>query len=235
MTLRKSRGFATRGGAAQGAAMADRPSFLRLHGLLIASACIGLAVGLGAFWWGWLSRAAVGGETALALFVLGSLWRMARSDGPGAIRRRAAALDQGGAFVLPLTLCAALGGVVVVIGEAAQSEQSASGAQLAVGAVAVSWTFTHAIFALHYAHRFYAPEGRGVAGGLLFPGEDQPDYWDFLHFSLIIGVASQTADVQIASRPLRRLATVHSLIAFLFNTVVLALTVNLAVTLMGQS
>jgi len=214
--------------------MADRPSFLRLHGLLIASAGIGLAIGLGAIWWGWLSRAAAGAETALALFVLGSLWRMARSDGPGAIRRRAAALDQGGAFVLPLTLCAALGSVVVVIGEAAQGEQTPHGALLAVGAVTMSWLFTHVTFALHYAHRFYAPEGKGVAGGLLFPGEDEPDYWDFLHFALIIGVASQTADVQIASRPLRRLTTVHSLIAFLFNTVVLALTVNLAVTLLGR-
>lgn len=213
--------------------MADRPSLLRLHGLLLASAVVGLVVGatvpLDA-----LSRAAIGGETALALFVAGSLINMARSEGPDAIRRRAAALDQGGPFVLPLALLAAVGSVVVVVGEAAQGTQDVIGALLAVGAVAVSWTFTHVIFALHYAHRFYAPDGKGVAGGLLFPGEDQPDYWDFLHFALIIGVASQTADVQISSRPLRRLATVHSLIAFLFNTVVLALTVNLAVTLMGQ-
>ena len=211
-----------------------RPSLVRLHGLLIASGVIGLAVGLGAIGLGWLSRAALGGETALAVFVAGSLINMARSDGPDAIRQRAAALDQSGVFVLPLAVAAGLGSVVVVIGEAAQGQQSASGALLAVGAVTVSWLFTHVIFALHYAHRFYAPDGKGVAGGLLFPGEDAPDYWDFLHFSLIIGVASQTADVQIASRPLRRLATVHSLIAFLFNTVVLALTVNLAVTLMGQ-
>ncbi|RZJ96787.1 MAG: DUF1345 domain-containing protein [Brevundimonas sp.] len=214
--------------------MADHPSILRLHGLLFASAAAGLAVGLAAVPFGWLSRAALGGETAMGLFIAGSLLNMARSKGTQAIRERAAALDQGGAFVLPLALCAALGSVGVVIGEAAQGRQSASGALLAVGAVTVSWLFTHVIFALHYAHRFYAPEKKGVAGGLLFPGEDEPDYWDFLHFALIIGVASQTADVQISSRPLRRLATVHSLTAFLFNTVVLALTVNLAVTLMGQ-
>jgi uncharacterized membrane protein len=207
---------------------------LRLHGLLLASASLGLVVGLAAVPFDWLSRAALGGETALGLFVAGSLWSMARSEGPDAIRRRAAALDQGGPFVLPLTMAAALGSVVVVIGEAAEGPQNTPGALLAVGAVAVSWLFTHVVFALHYAHRFYAPDGKGVAGGLMFPGEDAPDYWDFLHFALIIGVASQTADVQIASRPLRRLATVHSLIAFLFNTVVLALTVNLAVTLLGQ-
>lgn len=215
--------------------MADRLSPLRLHGLLITSAVMGLLVGIGAAGFDGLSRAALGGETALAIFVAGSLINMARSEGPDAIRQRAAALDQGGAFVLPLALLAAMGSVIVVIGEAAQATQDLTGALLAVGAVAVSWTFTHIIFALHYAHRFYAPQAAGVAGGLLFPGEDEPDYWDFLHFSLIIGVASQTADVQIASRPLRRLATVHSLVAFLFNTVVLALTVNLAVTLMGQA
>ena len=92
--------------------------------------------------------------------------------------------------------------------------------------------FVHVLFGLHYAHRFYAPdETKCDRGGLLFPGETQPDYWDFLHFSLIIGVASQTADVQIADRRLRRLATVHSVTAFVFNTVLVALAVNLAVNL----
>jgi hypothetical protein len=70
--------------------------------------------------------------------------------------------------------------------------------------------------------------------GLLFPGENAPDYWDFLHFALVIGVASQTADIQIADRSLRRLATAPSLISFVFNTVVLALAVNLALTTLGD-
>jgi uncharacterized membrane protein len=89
------------------------------------------------------------------------------------------------------------------------------------------------MFALHYAHGFYAPrdDGEGDRGGLIFPGEDEANYWDFLHFALIIGVANQTADIQIASRRLRGLATVHSLIAWFFNAVILALTVNLAATL----
>src|SRR3990167_4616450 len=103
-------------------------------------------------------------------------------------------------------------------------------------AATLSWTFIHLIFTLHYAHAFYQHGDHGKdRGGLIFPGETEPDYWDFLHFALIIGVASQTADVQIADRGIRRLSTVHSLTAFVFNTVILALAVNLAVGLVGVS
>ena len=93
--------------------------------------------------------------------------------------------------------------------------------------VAASWIFVHVIFAIHYARRYYSSETDGEdCGGLLFPGGESPDDWDFLHFSIIIGVAAQTADIQIANRPLRRLATVHSVVAFVFNTVILALAIN---------
>ena len=124
--------------------------------------------------------------------------------------------------------------MAVVISEAASAASGAGAdvqALLTLGTETLSWLFIHVIFGLHYAHRFYAPEGKGDRGGLIFPGEEEPDYWDFLHFSLIIGVASQTADVQIADRRLRRLATVHSVTAFVFNTVLVALAVNLAVNL----
>ncbi len=100
--------------------------------------------------------------------------------------------------------------------------------------IALSWLFVQTIFALHYAHDFYAPVGAGQGDrqGLMFPGEGGAGYWDFLHFALIIGVANQTADVQISSQRLRRIATVHSVLAWLFNTVILALAVNLAVNLL---
>lgn len=86
-----------------------------------------------------------------------------------------------------------------------------------------------------YQEEKAGPKTKGKdRGGLLFPGETEPDYWDFLHFSLIIGVASQTADVQISDRHIRRLSSIHSLTAFTFNTVILALTVNLMVGLLGK-
>ena len=125
-------------------------------------------------------------------------------------------------------------GVVVVVGEARSHGSPLTGGLLALGTVALSWTFIHLMFALHYAHAFYQRDHEGGdRGGLMFPGETQPDYWDFLHFALIIGVACQTADVQISDRGVRRLSSVHSLTAFVFNTVIVALAVNLAVGALG--
>jgi uncharacterized membrane protein len=94
---------------------------------------------------------------------------------------------------------------------------------LLVGTLLLSWLMTHTAFALRYAHEYYSARG----GGLEFPGEKKPDYWDFFYFSLVLGMTFQVSDVQITSRKLRRLATVHGLLAFLFNTVILALSVNI--------
>jgi len=97
--------------------------------------------------------------------------------------------------------------------------------------VAVSWFLVQLIFALHYAHEYFMPvdpDGQDTcAGGLAFPGDEVPDFWDFLHFSIVIGVASQTADIGWTRRTLRRIGTVHCVIAFVFNTAVLALGINL--------
>jgi uncharacterized membrane protein len=93
-----------------------------------------------------------------------------------------------------------------------------------------SWLMVQMIFALHYAHEYYGvdeDDGAADAEGLRFPGVTAPDYWDFLHFSVVIGVACATADVEFTSKGLRRLGTIHSLVAFAFNTVIVALTINL--------
>ena len=94
----------------------------------------------------------------------------------------------------------------------------------------VSWLLTQVVFALRYAHEFYTrTEGNPkLDGGLDFPKEPHPDYWDFLYFSLVLGMTFQVSDVQITSRKFRRLAAVHGMLGFLFNTVIIALTVNLA-------
>ena len=184
-----------------------------------------------------LTRMAYGWIAGVGVFIAATLTRMALAQDANAIRRRAAALDQTGGGVLPLSLLAAVASIVVVAGEAVQRGGSPiRDSLLALGTVALSWTFIHLIFALHYAHAFYQHGDHGKdRGGLIFPGETEPDCWDFLHFALIIGVASQTADVQIADRGIRRLSSVHSLTAFVFNTVILALAVNLAVGLLGAS
>jgi uncharacterized membrane protein len=96
--------------------------------------------------------------------------------------------------------------------------------------LALSWMLTHAVFALRYAHEFYTRTGDAEVpdGGLEFPREPNPDYWDFLYFSAVLGMTFQVSDVQITSRKFRRLATLHGLLGFMFNTVIVALTVNLA-------
>jgi uncharacterized membrane protein len=98
----------------------------------------------------------------------------------------------------------------------------------------VSWLMTHTTFAFRYAHEYYQidPGAAGIAGGLEFPGEKRPDYLDFMYFSLVLGMTFQVSDVQITARKFRRLAAVHGLLSFLFNTIILALTVNLAAGLL---
>jgi uncharacterized membrane protein len=99
----------------------------------------------------------------------------------------------------------------------------------------LSWLVTHVTFALRYAHEYYAHDegGPDVDKGLDFPGENEPDYLDFFYFALVLGMTFQVSDVQITSRKLRRVATLHGLLSFLFNTVIVAFTVNIAAGLMG--
>jgi len=207
--------------------------WLRLHWPLL----LVLTVAASSLVWpisgGWPARLAMGWDVGVALFLIESLVKTTRTRSTQDIRARAAALDEAGRAVLPLALIAALASVAVVIGEAIGGAGDRTSAALALTTVGLSWVFVHVIFAFHYAHAWYGPATGGDAGGLVFPGDAAPDYWDFLHFSLIIGVAAQTADVQIASKPMRRISTVHSVTAFLFNTVIVALSVNMAVGLLG--
>jgi len=101
---------------------------------------------------------------------------------------------------------------------------------LAVATVAISWFFMHTVLALHYAYTYFIPNADtgGPSGGLEFPGGKSPDYFDFLYFSFVIGAAAQTADVVVTSRPIRRIALLHGTMTFVFNTVLLALTINAA-------
>lgn len=105
---------------------------------------------------------------------------------------------------------------------------------LAAMTIVTAWVFIHLTFAFHYAHEYFdeLPDEPGRSrtgrGGLIFPGTDEPDYYDFLYFSYVIGVACQTADIAISSAPMRRTAAIHGVLAFFFNSAVLALTINIA-------
>ena len=87
------------------------------------------------------------------------------------------------------------------------------------------------MFALHYAHDYYAAIGHRRPPGLRFPDEEHPNYGDFFYFAAIIGTSGQTADVAFSSKPMRRVGSVHCILAYLFNTVVLALLINIGASL----
>lgn len=137
--------------------------------------------------------------------------------------------------IILLAIAASFAAIAGLIGEAklltTGNSEKALLAGLAVLTIMTSWGVTQVAFALHYAHDYYRPDEGDEAGGLIFPGCEDPDYWDFLYFATSIGATSQTSDTAIKSRALRRLVTLHAIVAFFFNTAVLALTVNIAASL----
>ena len=126
-------------------------------------------------------------------------------------------------ILTPAAALASLVAVVIELGHAPSLSQIA----LAISTIVLSWAFMHSIFALHYAHEFYGEGRDDQMGGLIFPGKDEPDYWDFLYYSLVVAMTAQVSDVQITSKIIRRLTTLHGAISFFFNATVLALTVNI--------
>jgi uncharacterized membrane protein len=96
--------------------------------------------------------------------------------------------------------------------------------------VIFSWTLVHTVYGLRYAHAFYGdsdePDVNRHAGGLVFPSDRRPDYFDFAYFSFVIGMTCQVSDVQITSRRMRRITLFHSVLSFGFNTMILALLIN---------
>ena len=98
---------------------------------------------------------------------------------------------------------------------------------LVAATILSAWTFTHVMFALHYAAHYYAPDEDGVREGLRFPEDDSPGWGEFLYQAFVIGCACATADVNATSKAMRRSCLAHGVVAFLFNTIILALTINI--------
>jgi uncharacterized membrane protein len=178
--------------------------------------------------WHLPARLLAGWDLGVALYLVLAFHMMAASTIDD-IRRRAASEDEGQAAILVLTVVAALASLAAIfalLSESERNERPVSSAVLAVITILLSWAFIHTIFALHYAHEFY---DETAGGGLAFPGDEkEPDYWDFVYFSFIIGMTSQVSDVGIVDKRIRRTAAAHGVIAFFFNAALLALTINLA-------
>lgn len=158
------------------------------------------------------------------------------------IRYRAEQTDEGKFTILALTTLAAAAATGAIFAELNVTKDLKGldkdlHLALAAATIVSAWVFIHLTFALHYAHEFFDEtlaqpgEKPQLRGGIEFPGCENPDYWDFLYFSFIIGVASQTADVAISSKVIRRTSLAHSILAFFFNSAILALTINIAASL----
>jgi uncharacterized membrane protein len=184
------------------------------------------------------TRAVVAWNIGVVVFLALSAMLLTTARG-ARMRADAERQEEGEWTIFALTVAAVGFSMVAVIGEFSNSKSvpaALKGLHVALVATTLltSWMMLHTTFALRYAHEYYeaVPDSDDVDGGLDFPGTKQPDYADFLYFSLVLGMTFQVSDVQITSRKLRRLATVHGVISFLFNTVVIALTVNIAAGLL---
>ena len=164
---------------------------------------------------------------------------------PAVLRKHAANADEPALVIFAVTLGAvvvATGSLFLLINKG--GSPSAPELALSIASVALGWLTIHVMVALHYAHVYWQPEDEGPPQlltvkerpfhrGLQFPGTHEPEAYDFLYFALVIGMTAQTSDVDITTTRMRKLNMLHAVVSFFFNTVLVAATVNVAVSL-GQ-
>jgi len=181
---------------------------------------------------GWEFRALLAWCVGLVVY-LGLAWWLCLAFDAQRTRDRAQAQDEPN-VVLVLVLLLANAACVVAITLLMQQSRDLSRMDqvlhigLSASALAASWFFIQTIFAFHYAHRYYFEEKQGEPDGpgLKFPGGQAPDYFDFLYYAHVVGMTSQVADVQVTSREMRHITLIHSVLAFGFNILILALSIN---------
>jgi uncharacterized membrane protein len=181
----------------------------------------------------WHTRLVVSWDLG-TLTYLGLAWALIARADPRVTRDHALSQDQSGFFILLFVVgaaCASIVAIGFVVGTIRDLGYWARAWHLALTIVAliVSWLLIQTVFAFRYAHRYYAgPHGEPApAAPLLFPGGREPDYLDFAYYAFVVGMTSQTSDVAVASRGIRRLTLIHGVLAFVFNIAVLALSINI--------
>ena len=174
-----------------------------------------------------VTRLLIGWDVFAGLYVVLAYIMMFRS-GHDHIRRNAVMQDDGRFLILLITALGAFASIAAIVFELGGTRHAVPQLVVATTTIALSWAVVHTAFALHYAHDYY----RGSKpGGLQFPSgekQDHADYWDFVYFSFVIGMTAQVSDVGITDKTIRRTATVHGIISFVYNTALVALMVNIA-------
>jgi uncharacterized membrane protein len=174
-----------------------------------------------------VTRMLIGWDIFIALYLV-LVYTMMLRCGLAHIRRNAVLQDDGRFLILMVAALGAFASIAAIVFELGATNHSSSALAVATLTIALSWAAVHTTFALHYAHEFY----RGATpGGLQFPNGDNdehPDYWDFVYFSFVIGMTAQVSDVGITDKTIRRTATAHGIVSFIYNTALVALMVNIA-------
>jgi uncharacterized membrane protein len=166
---------------------------------------------------------------------LAATWALMLQAEPATMRGNAQRQDEGRLVILSIVTaaaCASVLAIAFILKEAKGKEINIVIPHLMLAIVTIigSWLLIHTIFTMHYAHEYYQDhhtQSDCKAGGLDFPEDIEPDYWDFLYFSFVIGMTSQVSDVAITSRSLRRLSLFHSILSFFFNTAIVAMSINI--------
>ena len=208
-----------------------RPTYLirvgKAHSRLVISAAIGIAAMLalpGAL----MTRVLVGWDLGVIIYLCAAAVVMTNCTSVAQMKRKAAAQDEGARAILILSAVAAMASLGAIFAELAVIQRTDPHyglyGGLAVGTVVLSWAFIHTIFALHYAHDYY---GGRHKGGLRFPEDSEPDYWDFVYFSFVIGMTFQVSDVAVTQKSIRRAVVAHGALSFFFTTAVVAMMVNI--------
>ena len=175
-------------------------------------------------------RVAVGGIAFFVVYLGSTAW-LGRHLTVEDLREKAQFEDEGIGLIVLITLGAialSLGSLALLLG---RGNTGAIRLAIAVVNVPLGWATLHTVMAFHYAHLFYGRdekrEGKpGDAGGLDFPKTAEPSVMDFIYYSFVVGMTAQVSDVDITSRKMRRTTTVHGVVSFFFNTVILAFAVN---------
>ncbi|MES1217927.1 MAG: DUF1345 domain-containing protein [Bacteroidota bacterium] len=165
--------------------------------------------------------------------LLSLYWIIFYTTSPHHIRKLAATEDTSRVVIFIITLISATASMLAVILLLTTKHESYDVKVLhlaiAIAGMTLSWSLVHTVFAVRYAHLYYAvhktkPDTN--VGGLDFPNEDNPDFVDFAYFSFVLGMTFQVSDVSITVKKIRRMVLWHSLISFGYNAVIIALTIN---------
>ena len=203
---------------------------------------IGLAVLVSVILPPWLhlpTRILCAWNSGIDFFLAITWWKMSRAT-PEKIRRYSESEYEGHLAIFMLVIAAACASVLA-IGFLLTDKKGLSSTLLilhvilSIMTIVGSWLLVHTMFAVQYAHSYYKyinhRHSEEITRGLDFPNNDNPDYWEFLYYSFVVGMTSQVSDVETTSPNMRRLTLLHSILSFFFNTTILAMSINIIASL----